>query len=178
MSPRRRGKPSLIDSKKLIEKIVSEKENIVVDNRIVSATHEIWTTLALALGLSPSTLHSYVVNNRYDLKNLLLDNIFNESKNSEMSDENNVTLNSTTCSIGENEFSFALKKADFEKMITETTTYTTIQGKKKRRVRTILKQNLWTDEISLAVWNAIKCEHAFKFESHYLTRDGSSGKMK
>ncbi|KAK0071756.1 hypothetical protein PV325_008116, partial [Microctonus aethiopoides] len=178
MSPRRRGKPTKIDSNKLIQRIICERGNIVVDNKIVSATNEIWTTLSSVFELSPSTLHSYVVNNRYNLKNLLLYDIVNESEKSEMCDDNNITLNSTMSTNGLCEFSFALKKADFQRMITEITTYNNIQGKKKRRTRTMLKQNLWTDEISFAMWNAIKSKHAFKFENHYLTRDGSSGQMK
>ena len=178
MSPRRKGQPSLIDSKQLVEKIISVKGSIVENDKIVSATNQIWTTLAVALSLSPSTIHSYVVNNRYNLKDLLLDKIFYDSENSVNNKENNISLNSTASSVAQNEFSFAFKKAEFEKMMTETTSYTIIKGKRKRRVRTILKQNIWADEFALAIWNAVKSKHAFKFKNHHLTRDGSSGQIK
>ena len=109
MSPRRKGQPSLIDSKQLVEKIISVKGSIVENDKIVSATNQIWTTLAVALSLSPSTIHSYVVNNRYNLKNLLLDKIFYDSENSVNNKENNISLNSTASSVAQNEFSFHSK---------------------------------------------------------------------
>lgn len=62
-------------------------------------------------------------------------------------------------------------------MLTETIHYSNADGHKKRRIRTVLEKNKWTDEVALAIWNACKLEHAFMFSNHHITRDSVSGTL-
>lgn len=71
-----RGRPPSIDKKLIIEAVLKYKNRIVRenDNLILSETDSVWTVISEELSniIKPSSIYSYVVNNRFDLRQLLL----------------------------------------------------------------------------------------------------------
>lgn len=71
MTSRARGKPCIVDADTIIREVLFFKDEIVQSGKIVTLRHEVWSTLSQKLSLSPSTINSYVLNNRFGLRNLL-----------------------------------------------------------------------------------------------------------
>lgn len=181
---RGRGKPSTVDLENLKKVILENKENIVIDNtKIISAKNEIWERLSTELGIKATSLHSYTVNKRYNLKDILLGTqVLDTSKTNTPNTSallNEMSMQSCDNSI-ENikSFTLAIPKTEFNELITEVVrTSKTKEGHKTERTRTILRQNVWTEKVSAALWNSLKLKYAFHFKHHHITRTGTSGKM-
>lgn len=72
MALRKPGKPNTVEPAEIVEKILLHKNEIVNNQTVCSSKHEVWKRIGDDLKLAPSTIHSYVCNNRFDLKNQLL----------------------------------------------------------------------------------------------------------
>lgn len=73
-----RGRPPSVDKKLIVDCVLKYKEKIVCEeeeNRIVKETNPVWQSISADLEnkIQPTTLYSYVVNNRFSLKEYLLD---------------------------------------------------------------------------------------------------------
>lgn len=66
------GRPVSLNHSKIKEAIVRHKKELVEDNRIVSKSMEIWSTIGDELVMAPAALYTYVVCNRNNIKNNLL----------------------------------------------------------------------------------------------------------
>lgn len=139
MAPvRGRGKPAKVDKELLKSLILENKSSIISKNNVIaSAQNEVWTQISSQLEISASTIHSYVLNNRHGLKDDLIgkkreENNSGDEKCYETETDQSSVNNSTDEEKNDAmiHFSFGIKKATFNDMIVETTTF-----KKKKKAK-------------------------------------------
>lgn len=168
-------KPPIIEREVIIQTVLLRKDAVCNNGKIVSATSEVWIALSddLERKLKPTSLHSLVANNRYNLKEKLLGI---ESVRMELSEvdealtESAESLNSN--SPREYIFAFTIPTLEFKKLVGET-----VYGKKRLRSYTVLRQQLWTETIAAKMYEQVDLRHAIHFKNHYMSRSGSSGRI-
>ena len=108
--------------------IIENKEKIIVNKSILSKSDKLWESLAEKCHVKSSTLYSYVVNNKFGLKDALFKNVLDSIVNNVESETDQSALNlSFNCP---DEFSFIIKKAEFENLLVKSVQYNQ-RGKKK-----------------------------------------------
>lgn len=78
-----RGRPIKIDKNKVIELLIKYKSQIVIDNgKIISKCDAIWSTLSKQIDcyMTPNALYTFVVRNRYNIRDRLM-NISSDKQN-------------------------------------------------------------------------------------------------
>lgn len=175
-----RGKPPKIDHENLRRVFIENRNNIVVDGKILSEKNAIWSTLSIDTKISASTLYSYALSNRYQFRSILLNHQLNSVEN-ELDISQNSLHNSTILadhhqdSENEVQVTFAMPRNEFEMLIEEKTV---LSGGKRMRVRTIMKNNIWENFIHTHLYNESKMRHGFNFTDHNLNRDATSGSIR
>lgn len=127
---KQRGKPCKVEKNVLVSTILVCKDQVIESGKVVKLHSEVWNTLSTELGIAASTIQSYVLNNRYKLKDLLgveTDNVCEDrEENLENYIENNENSDVSLNESGTNfEFNIGIKKSIFNQMITEQDYYIT-----------------------------------------------------
>lgn len=179
---KKRGKPCKVEKNVLVSTILVYKDQVIESGKVVKLHSEVWNTLSTELGIAASTIQSYVLNNRYKLKDLLgveTDNVCEDrEENLENYIENNENSDVSLNESGTNfEFNIGIKKSIFNQMITEQDYYIYLKGKRVKRRKKILLRETWAGEVAAEMYTAKKLTHAFHYKNHYLTVDASRGQM-
>lgn len=180
-----RGRPPIVDSQLLIETVLKYKDKIIVESErklIVPEKTPVWSLISDELEgkVKPNSLYSYVVNNKYNLRSLLLgEPVFVNSPS---------IHNSTNCTISDDSYSeemsnvvFTLTfgKSEFDDLIVETNKK--YKDKKRNpRIKTIniLQPGKWTELMSKRIYDEFHLSHAYQFDSNYINSDRKSGGFK
>lgn len=149
-----RGRPPKVEIQKIIEIVLMHKDEIIHDEKshdLVPETHSVWKIMSAKLlhGIKPSSLYSYVVNNRFSLKNLLFGET--ESNSVKNNDTTTSTVEETESPIKKIDLGFILTftKNEFDDLVMETQRRTKDKkGGTKLRIVNILKPQKWTDIVS------------------------------
>lgn len=124
----RRGKPAAIDHQLMVHTILQHKSEILNNDKIVSATSEVWTKIASELDnkIKPTSLHSYVTNNKFELNTRLLNKVVVNNTESDASfqrDSLNSTTESPNKSINENKkYLIIIPTKTYNKLVVEKMT--------------------------------------------------------
>lgn len=183
-----RGRPPSVDNDSVIQAILNHRHDIICDGKsssFVQETHSVWTAIAEELlhKIKPSSLYSYVVNNRFSLKNLLLgpaENVLNDETTKNLNDSTSSTLGEKDCSSSKKNtdlgFVLTLSKNEFDDLILETQRQTRDKkGKRKFRMVNILKPQKWTEMISKSIYDEYRLPHGYHFKNSHINRDKTSG---
>ncbi|KAG5860832.1 hypothetical protein JTB14_019385 [Gonioctena quinquepunctata] len=173
------GRPASIINDQIVYAILEQKNKVIVDNSIVSKTNIIWITISEDPGnkIRPSSLHSYVTNNRYSLRKILLG--LNDDDISKVS--TNDTLNSSSSFLEPVEnfnfvFTLTFGKSEFEELLIETSRqYRDRKGNKRMRIVNILQLQKWTEITSKKIYDEFRIPHGYHFVTNYINKDKNSG---
>lgn len=179
-----RGRPSIVDPQLLIETVLKYKEKIIVESEeklIISEKAPVWSLISedLERKIKPNSLYSYVVNNKFNLRSLLLgetepESINSPSTTSTISDDD--TFSEKKCNLV---FTLTLGKSEFDDLIVETNKkYKDKKGNPRIRSINILKPGKWTELMSKKIYDEFRLTHAFQFDSNYINNDRKSGGFK
>lgn len=170
----KRGKPSSIDKESIKRIFLERRDDIVVNNKILPPKHPIWSALSSELNVKNETLYSYAVSDRYNYRNILIrgDETLDSSCN--VTDPSSKDCSMTNEAHTDQYFSFSMPKKEFEDLLVQKEV---LAGKYRTRMKTILKENEWTQIIHSHLWNFTRSRHGFSFKNHYLNRDGSHGRL-
>lgn len=184
------GRPPSVKEHEIVDAILKYREGVVVQDdenySVVLEKNPIWSIVSedLSNRVKPGTLYSYVVNDRFNLKNLLLGDCGNHS-----SDEDDKNLHDVESEVSDsydanpvdvNNFIFILTipKTKFTSLIMETIRQSkSDKGKKRKRIMNILKPQEWTKYLSKKIYDDFHLQHGYHFKSHHVTKDCQGGKM-
>lgn len=181
-----RGRPPLIDSKLIIEAVLKHKNRIVREddiNFISPETDSVWTEISedLCNKIKKSSLYSYVMNNKFELRDLLCGSVNNganttftdntiSSSSSNDSDESLKNENSSFI------FTLSFGVTEFKKLIVETVRQCRDKkGNSKTRIVNILEPQKWTEVFAKAIYDDFKLSHGYHFKNNYINKDKESG---
>lgn len=189
-----RGRPIKIDKNKVIELLINYKNQIIFDNgKIISKCDLICLTLSKQIDdcMTPNALYTFVVCNRYNIRDRLMNtssdkqNVSNDSmKNEDYNSSNNKSsINESTTSRDscisqsntETIFTINIPKNDFQDMIIYKKYRKTDKHNRTIRHYTVLQPGMWQHVLCQKIWEATKLSCGFNFKNHKLTRDGQSG---
>ncbi|KAB0805433.1 hypothetical protein PPYR_02403 [Photinus pyralis] len=200
-----RGRPRVLNEDIIKNIVISNKPNIVRDGKIIKAS-EIWTTMSREIKeIAPHALYTLVVNNRYNLKDILLkdtvcepaskitenvtegthtedtdldtDSITNTNNDSEPEEPFcNVSESSTSSTI----IDITFERAEFDDLVEEKQ-YSRKEKDRKRlefRKYLVLRAGEWQNAITSKLWakHKIHCAYQFKRNKIYNEKLIISGK--
>ncbi|KAG5868069.1 hypothetical protein JTB14_020742 [Gonioctena quinquepunctata] len=157
------GRPASINNDQIVNAILKQKNKVIVDNSIVSKTNIIWITISEDLGnkIKPSSLHSYVTNDRYSLRKILLG--LNDNDISKVSTDDTLNSSSSFLEPVENSnfvFTLTFGKSEFEELLIETSRqYRDRKGNKRMRIVNILQPQIWTEIMSKKIYDEFRIPH-------------------
>ena len=174
-----RGRPPIVQQSALLEAVVEKKQEILDENNsVVPPTNPVWEIIAEKLlhKVQPSSIYSYVVNNRFGLKTALVGqsnppNIMNDL------DISSVYESDESLRQKQPGFAFILKlsKSEFEELISESQRqFRDRKGNQRFRVVNILKPQKWTEFISQKIYDDFHLLHGYHFKGSYVSRDKTS----
>lgn len=175
-----RGRPPAVDSQIIIDAIIQHKDEVISkpNNVIVSERHPVWTNISQKLlnKIKPASLYSYVANDRFNLKKLLLG--ISDVNNKSIESVNPLDSSSSSISADKSNFIFILTfgKAEFENLIIETSRkYRDKKGIERIRIVNVLHPQKWTEIMFKKIYDDFRLLHGYHFEKNHINQNKDSG---
>ena len=184
------GRPFSVDEDTFTAAMLRFQNEIVKDSKIVSKSSKIWAEISQAIEnkLSPSSLYTMVMTNKYFIRNKLLEvNVVSErsiSENEVLAVQSLSEVDSsfdTSANADERIFNIFLNEEEFESIIqTNIAKCSTRFNKKKRSERKYrcFKPGLWLDLVQRRITQASHIKCGFNFEGHYVNLHENKGNFK
>lgn len=181
-----RGRPPTVKNFLIIEAILKYKDQVVYksesgDDALVSETNSVWMLISKELDnkIKPASIYSYVVNDRFGVRKLLVHEISNgKSSDSENPDSERSESSFNSKNKSNIIFSLTFRKTEFEDLIMETTRqYKDKKGVSRTRIVNILHPKKWTEIMARKIYDDFRLHHGYHFESSYLSKDKGSGRF-
>lgn len=175
-----RGRPPTVETSELVDAVLKHKDEIVLPNgtEFVSGKHDIWTLISeeLLCKVKGNSLYSYVVNDRFNLKKLLL-GIEKPHAIKECHDTTSETNEEDSLDEKSNFiFQLSFGQQEFASLIIESAKkYKDKSNKTRIRTVNILKPGEWAELISKKIYDDFKLCHGYHFKNHYINSDKTSG---
>lgn len=185
-----RGRPRILNEEMIKNVVLSHKEEIVYQNKIISKQNEVWISLSKELKqISSHALYTLVVNNRFNIKNLLLKNIPTAPMCEETIEDADCLLNASIASLTEttlseetegNKLDIVFDRNEFDNLI-EKRQYGRTEKKKATvgfRQYLVLQAGEWQNAITTKLWSEHKvhCGYQFKRSKIFNNKLTISGK--
>lgn len=170
------GRPPSIDNILIAECVLKHKDRIICNNEenwIVKEANSVWESINKNLGykIKPGTVYSYIANNRFDLKTLLL------GENPTVKSNNDTATTASDLDSDEenkSDFIFTLTfgKAEFDALIIQASiNYKDEKGKNRNRIINVLKPGEWTEIIAKKIYHDFRLTHGYHFKNNYVNID-------
>lgn len=184
----KRGRPPKIPSQSIVDAILDESNRILIVDSVVEKGHEVWQEISANLNnsISPNSLYTYVVNNRFQVKSKLLElnGIVQRSDNPSAyaSDQSDTSLsddNDSDSSAADNLirlYTIYFTPEEFQGLIEIKVRRSYRKGKLVKYKA--LKSGIWEDIINDRLVGSTKITCGFGFKTHYICADGNSGSFK
>lgn len=168
-----RGRPAHVSKEKLIATILEHRIDIVSEqdaDHIISEHHAIWSQIEEELlhKIEATTLYSYVCNNKYDLKTLLLGKTPEEIYDF-LNGEEDVSSDVETKETRDCTFNFLMSKEELDTLVTgRFKTYKDKNDDDHERWINILQPKKWTDIFSRKIAKESGLLHGYGFKNHHI----------
>lgn len=176
-----RGRPPSVDSELIIKTVLKYKNEIIYkssENAIQPEKDRIWSIISEELSnrIKPSSMYSYITNNRFNLKNLLFDKNVGNDDSTISADDNNISSSSVSEENGNIVFMLTMRKVELDELVIETIRKCkTKRGKAGMRVVNVLHPQKWTEIISKKIYDDFRMPHGYHFKSNYINQDKETG---
>lgn len=173
-----RGRPPTVGREVLISSVLKFKEKIISnesESGVISENSPVWQDISVELGnkIKPTTLHSYVVNNKLNLRTLLLG--AEKLKNTQIQSDDEIKIKSDARKT-QSHFVLTFAKSEFSDLIIQTSR--PYKDKNKiDRIRTvqILQPKKWTEKVAKKIYDDFRLPHGYHFKGSYINQENGSG---
>lgn len=173
-----RGRKRSVSMDVLVNTILKYKNDMLIDDKIVSKTGAIWQNISEELSehghIKATSLYTFVVSDKYNLRQLLgiKSKIASCNKKNESIQLNDTSLNDTSFNDSVNTdnkriFTISLRQREYQSLLV-TKVY-------KNRVCVRFKDGEWEDIIAQKIWNETRIQCGINFKGHYLTQNADYG---
>lgn len=177
-----RGRRACVERQQLVNAVLRYKDELLdcKRNAIVSECHSVWNDISKELlnKISFRSIYSYVTNNRYDLRNIVI-GIPDANLRGNINDIATESVDGSDISDDEEKcfvFMMSFPKTEFDNLIVQTARrHKDKNGNFAMRIVNILQPNKWTELMAKKIYDDFRLSHGYHFKVNYVNNDRESG---